>query len=295
MKKIVVILSVILLTCNVSSAQEGNNENSLTNSPDTTSPAYNDNQGENDDETDRKDSPIPNNNKDLNPSENDDKVPPNQKEKDELNGNETNDGRFPNIAFYILCGFAVVLLILLILLKISAQKLISEKESSINKLKQNRERELWKRNDLENKVDALSAENESLREENQKLKSTIYLMQHQNVSHEIKEQSVTPPPSYPQTFYADSIIEGKFNKITNQANVDTVFELLLKKADDRNAEFTIYENAKRRVLKNADFIDGCEKQRINSNPVDLQVENGIATLQDNGKWQITQKAKIKFI
>jgi hypothetical protein len=99
----------------------------------------------------------------------------------------------------------------------------------------------------------------------------------------------------PTQKYADSIIDGKFNRVTDQANDDTVFELQLPRADSRNAEFTIYENAKRRALKNPDFIDGCEKQRINPNPVDLQVENGVATLQDNGKWQITQKAKVKFV
>jgi hypothetical protein len=99
----------------------------------------------------------------------------------------------------------------------------------------------------------------------------------------------------PQKLFADAIVENHFNRISDNANDDTVFELYLKKATDRTAEFTVYENAKRRVLKNADFIDGCDKQKINSNPVDLQIEKGTAILQDNSKWQISTKAKVKFV
>lgn len=98
----------------------------------------------------------------------------------------------------------------------------------------------------------------------------------------------------PKKLFADSIVENHFNKISENADDDTVFELYLKKETDLKAEFTIYENAKRRVLKNADFIDGCDKQKINSNPIDLQIEKGTAILQD-GKWQISQKAKVKFV
>lgn len=113
---------------------------------------------------------------------------------------------------------------------------------------------------------------------------------------EIKaEQQRVFQQNQPKKFFADSIVENHFNKISDSANDDTVFELYLKKATDRTAEFSIYENAKRRVLKNADFIDGCDKQKINSNPVDLQIEKGTTVLQDNGKWQITSKAKVKFI
>ena len=98
----------------------------------------------------------------------------------------------------------------------------------------------------------------------------------------------------PKKLFADSIVENHFNKITEYVDDDTVFELYLGKGTDFKAEFTIYENAKRRVLKNADFIDGCDKQKINSNPIDLQIEKGVAILQD-GKWQISQKAKVKFV
>ena len=98
-----------------------------------------------------------------------------------------------------------------------------------------------------------------------------------------------------RTLYADAIIKGEFNKITDHPDDDTIFELLLNVPSGRKASFSIFKDAYRRVLKNADFIDGCEKQRINFSPNNLDVSKGEATLLDNGKWQITKKAEVKFI
>jgi len=110
---------------------------------------------------------------------------------------------------------------------------------------------------------------------------------------ETEQKPVTPSS---KMLYADSIIDGgMFNKITEQHNDDTVFELLLKTPSDKIATFTVYGPAHRRVLKNADFVDGCDKQRLNAQPQNLEIENGEATLQDNGKWLITKKAKVKFV
>jgi hypothetical protein len=66
------------------------------------------------------------------------------------------------------------------------------------------------------------------------------------------------------------------------------------KISPSKANFGIYTGAYKRVLKNPDFVDGCDKQRINPMAQTLETENG-ETAQDNyGKWQITKKAKIKF-
>jgi hypothetical protein len=113
-----------------------------------------------------------------------------------------------------------------------------------------------------------------------------------NRKNETEQKPVTPSS---KMLYADSIIGGVFNKITDQPNVDTVFELLLKTPSDKIATFTVYSPAYRRVLRNADFVDGCDKQRINAQPQNLEIENGEATLQDSGKWLITKKAKVKFV
>jgi len=94
--------------------------------------------------------------------------------------------------------------------------------------------------------------------------------------------------------YADAIFDGKFKQVTVQANDDTIFKLYLEKAGADIAEFTIYKDAKRRVLENINLIDGCEKSEIIQNPVDLEVKNtGLAILYD-GNWIIIKKAIIKF-
>jgi hypothetical protein len=94
--------------------------------------------------------------------------------------------------------------------------------------------------------------------------------------------------------YADAIINGAFHRISEQPNEDTVFELL-KLPATRRAQFRIYADACKRVIKNPDFVDGCDKQKINAQPQNLKVENGEAMQDDFGKWKVTKKAKIKFI
>lgn len=116
------------------------------------------------------------------------------------------------------------------------------------------------------------------------------------VLNQVEEQPIPVLPTPTSiTLYADAIINNMLHKITEQPNDDTVFELFLKTPTDKIATLTIFSEAYRRVLKNADFIDGCEKQRVNKNAINLDIEKGEAQLQDNGKWQITKKANIKFV
>ncbi|KAA6344094.1 hypothetical protein EZS27_008249 [termite gut metagenome] len=110
---------------------------------------------------------------------------------------------------------------------------------------------------------------------------------------DIKDTTTVSPNA--MRLYANSINEeGVFNKITEQPNEDTVFELI-KKPSSQTAAIRIYEGATLRILKNPDFVDGCDKQKINPQPSRLQVEKGTAQKQDNGKWRVTEKAKIKFV
>ncbi|HPE74625.1 MAG TPA: hypothetical protein PLC80_00970 [Draconibacterium sp.] len=98
----------------------------------------------------------------------------------------------------------------------------------------------------------------------------------------------------PTQLYADAIINGEFYRTKEQPNDDTVFELKLTPSA-KQATFNIYPEAFRRVIKNPDFVDGCEKQKINPQPNFLEVEKGEATLDDFGKWKITKKAIVKFV
>ncbi len=98
-----------------------------------------------------------------------------------------------------------------------------------------------------------------------------------------------------KTLYADVIINSVLNKVTEQPNEDTVYELFLKDHSNKTAEVTIYKEAYRRVIETPDFIEGCDKQRISNTPSNLQVEKGVGHMQDNGKWQIIKKVNVKFI
>lgn len=135
--------------------------------------------------------------------------------------------------------------------------------------------------DLQNRIAMLEDSNKTLPEE---------------VSSQVEEQhkAVSSVPSS-KTLYAEAIVNNMLHKITEQPNDDTVFELFLKTPVDKTAGLMIYIDAYKRVLKNADFIDGCEKQKINKSPINLEVEKGEAQLQDNGKWQVTKKANVKFV
>lgn len=150
--------------------------------------------------------------------------------------------------------------------------------------------------DFETDNAKLRTENKRLENENRELKKQIANLENGN-SFKPKPDPISDPPklpvNQPQTLYADAIVDDKFNKVAPNPNEDIIYELLLKSAT--TAEFTVFEGNKKQVLRNADKIDGCEKTGTNSGATGIQVENGEATLDDFGKWQITKKAKIKFV
>ncbi|MDR0873393.1 MAG: hypothetical protein LBN27_08010 [Prevotellaceae bacterium] len=97
-------------------------------------------------------------------------------------------------------------------------------------------------------------------------------------------------------FYSDAILQNEtFNRISLQPNDDTVFEVTRNNVGDKYAKYTVYDGAYRRVLKNPDFAEGCEKQKISVNPSNLEIEQGEVHLEDTGKWKVIRKAKIKFV
>lgn len=93
-----------------------------------------------------------------------------------------------------------------------------------------------------------------------------------------------------QLRYADSIRhDGFFNKVTEQPNDDTVFELELE--NSYSAKFTVYEEAYSRVIKRPEFLPavGCDKQVIGCSA--LEAEPGRAQAQD-GKWKVVSKVNV---
>lgn len=112
-----------------------------------------------------------------------------------------------------------------------------------------------------------------------------------NLPIEDEEKPFTTSSSH---LYADAIIDGVFHRISDKPNLDTVFELNCT-SSSRTAVFGVYPEAFKRVIKNPDFVDGCDKQKINVQPQTLEIETGEATQDDFGKWKVIKKAKIKFV
>ncbi|MCL1938387.1 MAG: Ig-like domain-containing protein [Candidatus Azobacteroides sp.] len=96
------------------------------------------------------------------------------------------------------------------------------------------------------------------------------------------------------TLYADAIdiTEGTFYNIRQQPADETIYELKLR--DTSTALFAIYKGAYRRVIDRPSNLAGCEKQ-IFPRGQHLEVEEGIAQQQVDGKWKVIQKAKIKIV
>jgi hypothetical protein len=107
-----------------------------------------------------------------------------------------------------------------------------------------------------------------------------------------KDEECSPSNAY---LYANAIIDGAFNKVTGQANENTIYIILRKNATDKIAGFTVYSNCYGRVIACPDLIDGCYTQHINDRPATLRVENGTVAQDDSGKWKVMKKAKVEFV
>ena len=88
--------------------------------------------------------------------------------------------------------------------------------------------------------------------------------------------------------YSDFVVDGFFNKVTSEPNDDTVFELHIK---DNYADILIYDGAKKRIIANPAYLDGCDCQIIGNQCIDIE-EKGIAQNQINDKWKIVKVLKV---
>lgn len=103
--------------------------------------------------------------------------------------------------------------------------------------------------------------------------------------------SSSKPVETQKMLYADSIIDGVFSHVREYENDDTVFVLKLK--NDTNASIMLYKGAYNKVLANASYLEGCEKQILGSNSVEIARE-GEAEMVSNGKWKVVIPLKVEI-
>lgn len=110
------------------------------------------------------------------------------------------------------------------------------------------------------------------------------------------EQQKVLQQSQPQSLYADSIIEGKFNRVKEEPDEnETNFELKLARGTDTTAKVVIYKGAYRRIIANPAFLEGCEKQLVGNNYTTVTTtKEGVATKDSDGKWRITTITEVKI-
>lgn len=93
-----------------------------------------------------------------------------------------------------------------------------------------------------------------------------------------------------KNLYADAIHEGFFNKVKENPDVDTIYELKLQ--DLMDTKFTVFHKAIPMIMKRPEFLDGSDKQVLSNARVVEVIEEGVAQLQVNGKWKICKKLNV---
>jgi regulator of replication initiation timing len=205
-----------------------------------------------------------------------------------------SDEELRKIKFLICFILAALLLgfgLFLFLLNKKKNKEISKFKDDIEEYRLRVEELEKEKSNLEGGKSNLSNEKGRLEKENERLKEELrQLQQKQQSSHEQKQQFAAPSQSQSQSFslYADSIFEGKFNRVRETPNEDTIFELKLNHTDDTRANIVVYHEAYRKVTANPAYLEGCEKQVLGNSNVKMQKE-GIATKDSNGNWIIKTK------
>lgn len=110
---------------------------------------------------------------------------------------------------------------------------------------------------------------------------------------QIKNKSETPPPQPPpsRTLFAKSISDGTFNRIHEVPGDDSFFELKLHTPN--KAQVTICQNAYRKILSNPAFLEGCDKNVMGSNEVQIVAE-GEAVKESDGRWRVKRKIRVNL-
>lgn len=176
-------------------------------------------------------------------------------------------------------------------LTLKYNKLLEEKEEYINKHKTL----VSKYNQLAKDYNLLGVQYDELIDKYKKMKKQSIPKVGVHKTNEIKKadikdinQTTEKTANNNSIMYADCIVDNFFNKVTNEPDEDTVFEF---HAHNNMADFVIYSGAKRRIIANPAYLDGCEKQIIGDSDVIVD-ETGIAQIQMDGKWKIINSLKV---
>lgn len=220
----------------------------------------------------------------------------------ENNVNKPKEAINNSISSWWWFGLILVLIGSLFILIKWRKKHTVNRNNSINGVEQSYREEIHElKNDkkkLKREIEQLKIANKDLLSENirlgQKIEGLSYKPQKAiidtNTEHETEKLPTEVSETSASILYADAIIDGSFNRVKDTPNTNTIFELHLQ--NSQNATFTIYHRAMQRIVENPSFLEGCEKQVINSTQTVDIVNEGFAQRQVDGKWQITKKISI---
>lgn len=201
--------------------------------------------------------------------------------------------------FYSLIAILIILIFIFINAKVHANQKYTKRQEQLRKSQTDLNQSKSEIETLTFKVKQLIDENDKIKNENQQYRTEIYqrqqkLIENVSVSQTILEKNTTEVDS-PKfaSFYADAIIDGKFNRVKEQPDDDTIFELKVNDTSDKNASVVIYEFAHKRVIANPSFLEGCEKQ-ILGNSIVTMLREGKAAKDGNGKWILTLTPEVKI-
>ena len=171
---------------------------------------------------------------------------------------------------------------------------IKEPDKKINNLTKEKTNLENKYNETLKKYKGLVGEYNKLVDDYNKLRSKYISIKNNK---EIKPQIIPRtevietkevPKKKAAILYSDFVVDGFFNKVTSEPNDDTVFELHIK---DNYADILIYDGAKKRIIANPAYLDGCECQIIGNHNIDIE-EKGVAQKQINDKWKVIKVLKV---
>jgi hypothetical protein len=180
---------------------------------------------------------------------------------------------------------------------------IKDKFTALNKkyeqLKDNYEKTVSERNewkkksiDLEREIDKLFNENIELGKENEAYKfnskpDTNSITEQKGIAINFDKEKIED--TFTPVLYADAIIDGYFNRLSETPNADTIFELHLQ--NTKTATFSVFSGAEQLIIKRPEFLEGCEKQVLNNVKIESESE-GTASLNSNYKWEIIKPLNI---
>ena len=89
--------------------------------------------------------------------------------------------------------------------------------------------------------------------------------------------------------YADCIIDDVFRGVSEHVTDDTTF--IIKPRNRSYASFSIFKGAYKRALANSSYLDGCVKQILGNNAIEI-VSKGEAEKDNDGRWRVIKRLSV---